>query len=111
MVGREVRFDGLMTLLTASALHLAAGEHVMTFAIADVGDGRPDSAVFIEAATFSTATALPILSAPTDAGTFAPTAASVPEPGTLLLVVGALAGLWAAGRRNNGRPALRQAAG
>lgn len=47
-------YDGFTDAFTAQALGLSAGVHTMTFAIADTSDSSYDSAVFIQAGTFST---------------------------------------------------------
>ena len=71
----DLEYDGFTTVLTAVAMDLSAGEHTMKFAIADVGDFVLDSAVFIQAGTFS----------PQVASSLPPTA-STPEPGSWLLL-------------------------
>jgi hypothetical protein len=83
VAGRDFQFDGLTTVLTASASNLSAGSHTMTFRVRDISDGQLDSAVFVQAGSFSTDTP----------------ATSVPEPGTLVLAGAALAGLGVARRR------------
>jgi hypothetical protein len=74
----DIQYDGFTTVLTASALGLSAGTHTIEIAIADVGDSNYDSAVFLQAGTFS--------STPT------PTT-QVPEPFT---IIGTLVGGTAA---------------
>ena len=74
----NIQYDGFTTVLTAKTLGLAPGNHTIKLAIADVGDSILDSAVFLEAGTFSD----------TD-----PTA--VPEP---LTIVGTLIGATVAFR-------------
>lgn len=50
----DFSFDGFTTVLTASKLNLDPGIHTLRVAIADAGaDAYGDSAVFIEAATFT----------------------------------------------------------
>jgi len=49
----NLEFDGLTTVLTASALNLTPGEHTISLAIADSGDSILDSAVFLQASTFA----------------------------------------------------------
>ncbi len=49
----NLEYDGFTDVFTASIQGLSIGSHTMTFAIADVGDGDFDSAVFIEAGSFS----------------------------------------------------------
>jgi hypothetical protein len=48
-----IQYDGFTTVLTAQFLGLSEGEHHIKLAIADAGDHVLDSAVFIEAGTFS----------------------------------------------------------
>jgi hypothetical protein len=62
----NIQYDGFTNVFTAQAKGLAAGRHKIKLAIADVGDSVYDSAVFIQAGTFS--------STPT----------SVPEPASIL---------------------------
>jgi len=71
----DMQYDGLTTVLTATAL-LSAGDHHFNFYIADVGDRNLDSGVFIKAGSFSAV-------AP-------PSPSSIPEPGSLALVAVAL---------------------
>lgn len=80
----DLEYDGFTDVFTASAMGLAAGTHTMTIAIADVGDSGYDSAVFIQAGTFSSTPT------PTD---------PVPEPATVTLLGLGLAGLAAKARR------------
>ncbi len=65
----DIQYDGFTTVLTASILGLSSGTHHMKIAIADTSDHIYDSAVFIEAGTFSGYNPEP-----------------VPEPSTALLV-------------------------
>ncbi len=76
----DISFDGLTTVITASLTGLSAGPHSMKFAIADNTDGLLDSAVFIQAGTFSNE----------DPNTPPPT--PLPLPGTLALLAAGLAG-------------------
>jgi hypothetical protein len=50
----NIQYDGLTSVLTATATNLAAGSHTITLAIADAGDENLDSGVFIQGGTLST---------------------------------------------------------
>ena len=69
-------YDGFTDVFTASVLGLSAGTHTIKIAIADAGDSILDSAVFIQAGSFS--------DQPTN---------GVPEPGILALLGLGLAGM------------------
>jgi hypothetical protein len=74
VAGRNIIFDGLTTVLQVQK-ELTAGVHEIKIMIADTADGAFDSAVFLQAGTFSTT----------------PTPTEIPEPSTaVLLVLGAL---------------------
>ncbi|NEP07329.1 MAG: PEP-CTERM sorting domain-containing protein [Okeania sp. SIO2G4] len=79
----DIEYDGFTNLFTAQALGLSAGSHRIRLAIADAGDAKLDSAVFIQANSFS--------DIPIDPQSIE----NVPEPSVLigLLVVG-FAGSW-----------------
>ncbi|NEP88828.1 MAG: PEP-CTERM sorting domain-containing protein [Okeania sp. SIO2C2] len=79
----DIEYDGFTNLFTAQALGLSAGTHHIRLAIADAGDAKLDSAVFIQANSFS--------DIPIDPQSIE----NVPEPSVLigLLVVG-FAGSW-----------------
>lgn len=49
----DLEYDGFTSVFTAKALNLSAGTHTIKLAISDTGDGRLDSAVFLQANTFS----------------------------------------------------------
>ncbi len=66
----DIEYDGFTTVFTAKALNLASGTHTIKLAIADTGDSILDSAVFLEAGTFS--------------DTPTPPGGAVPEPLTIL---------------------------
>ncbi|MGZ3157878.1 MAG: choice-of-anchor L domain-containing protein [Burkholderiaceae bacterium] len=80
VLGLDTGYDGLTTVLTASATGLV-GVNTFEFLIQDVGDASWDSGVFIQAGTFS--------DTPTD----------VPEPGSVALLGLGLLGLLAAKRK------------
>ncbi len=83
----DLSFDGLTTVITASLTGLAPGPHSMKFAIADNSDGLLDSAVFIQAGTFSN-----------ENPNTPPPGTPLPLPGTLALLAAGLAG-WRLQRR------------
>lgn len=72
----DIEYDGFTTVFTAMALGLGSGSHHIKLAIADAGDHSLDSAVFLQAGSFS--------DEPTN---------GVPEPSTLLLMGSGMAGL------------------
>ena len=76
----DLQYDGFTDVFTAQALGLAAGEHIMKFAIADTSDSVLDSAIFIKGGSFSTEP---------------PEPNGIPEPGTLASFGAGLAGLAA----------------
>lgn len=78
----DMEYDGFTTVLTASALDLAPGTHTIKLAISDAGDGILDSGVFIEASSFT--------DRPND----------VPEPGSLVLMLGSLIALRVASAKS-----------
>jgi hypothetical protein len=49
----NIQYDGFTKVFTAKAQGLSAGKHTIKLAIADAGDSILDSAVFIQAGTFS----------------------------------------------------------
>jgi hypothetical protein len=77
-LGLNVRFDGLTTVIVAQRLGLGPGTHTMKFAVADASDSILDSAVFLEAGAFSSEN---------------PNPPGIPEPATVALLAGGLAGI------------------
>lgn len=63
-LGLNVKFDGLTTVLTATKMNLPAGQHTIKFAVADTNDAKLDSAVFLQAGSFTIGPA-PVMSPPT----------------------------------------------
>ncbi len=74
----DLQYDGFTTVLTAQALGLSAGEHIISLQIADAGDFILDSGIFLQGGSFSADQ---------------PNPNPVPEPSTLLLVGAGLVGL------------------
>lgn len=73
LLGLPIQFDGLTTLLTASANNLVIGDtYSLTFDIADVGDNELDSAVFIQGGSV---------------GIEAPPTSAVPEPASWAMMI------------------------
>ncbi|MGB1263816.1 MAG: choice-of-anchor L domain-containing protein [Cognaticolwellia sp.] len=76
----DIEYDGFTDMFTASVMGLSAGTHTISMRIADSGDAILDSAVFIQAGSFTDTD-------PQDPPT------SVPEPSTLLIFGLGLLGL------------------
>jgi hypothetical protein len=85
-----IEYDGLTTVLTATATGLSAGSHTLVFSIQDVGDTNLDSAVFIQGSSIG------IVQPPTNGG--------IPEPSSWALMIMGFGGAGAMirqGRRRN----------
>ncbi len=85
----DIEYDGFTDTFLASITGLDAGTHTMKFAIADAGDSILDSAIFIEAGSFSGTNPIPSPPNPTP----------IPEPASLLLFSLGLLGFKIRARR------------
>jgi hypothetical protein len=90
----DIQYDGFTDVLNASITGLDAGNHTMTFAIADAGDSAYDSAVFIKAGSFTDTD--PCVKDPSLPGC---NGGTVPEPSIIALFAAGLFGLGFARRR------------
>jgi hypothetical protein len=86
-LGLDIQFDGLTTVLTASATVVAGQTYSFALTIFDRGDNLNDSAVFVERNSFRAVTPAPLPPTP------------VPEPASLALAGLALVALAATRRR------------
>jgi hypothetical protein len=83
--GTGIQYDGFTNMITASNVGLSAGNHHIKIAIADVGDGVYDSAIFLQLSSFADTAQAPQIAQ----------AEAVPEPFT---IVGTILGGTAAMR-------------
>ena len=85
----DLNYNGFTSVFTAQALGLTAGTHHIKLAIADTADTILDSAVFIQAQTFSDVPVPPV----------PPVPGAIPEPSTWLLLGSGFAALAALRRK------------
>jgi hypothetical protein len=67
----DIQYDGLTTVLTASAINIGLGSHFLEFFVTDVGDSVLDSGVFIQSGSLGGVTSSPAPE-PTPAPTIVP---------------------------------------
>lgn len=60
VAGKDIKFDGLTTVVEVSAMGLGSGVHSMKFAVADTSDGILDAGVFIAAGGFAPSSTLSV---------------------------------------------------
>ena len=83
---QNIVYQGFTKPLTVDVSGLSAGTHTIKLAVADTSDSALDSAVFIQAGTFSNAP--PPVTTPIVTPLTTPSAEAVPEPSSILSTLG-----------------------